>query len=264
MAKKDLFNINSFVYSKQESYKDIIDVPIPSHKLANEKVVYNTTVNSALVKENILDSFAEPLSYEKDWGKIDPYLIIVICEDEKRTYNYFSEFISKIKNSRYQLIPINKVGGIPFPKMVETANCEAKGKGLNFDEGDSLFLISDLDHYRESILKEVISDTWNEKYKLIISNPCIEIWFYYHFREDYPNIDIKDKNERQIPGLMKKHNSSIIAGGVNHLLLANNTDIDTAIKNSKRNFSLEDNGVIPSLFSTQMYIVAEILKDAME
>lgn len=63
---------------------------------------------------------------------------------------------------------------------------------------------------------------------------------------------------------MKNHNSTLQKGGVNHLKLATIKDINTAIKNSKNNFAMEDNGIIPVVFSTQMFVVAEKLKEAME
>ena len=264
MAEKNIFDLDSFQYDKGESYKNEPKVPIPVRNLVNEPIVHSATVGSIFPKDDILDSFGESLKYEKDWGKEDPYLIVVICEDKERTYNYLCEFISQINDLKYTLYPVrDEDSGIPFPKMVEKANIEVQKKGLNFDNGDVLFLVSDLDHYRASIEDSVSKDDWNNQYQLIISNPCIEIWFYYHFKEGKPDINAKKIVEKKMPKAMKTHNNTIVKGGVNHLLLANVNDMDIAIENSKRNFSMEENGIIPSLFSTQMHIVAEKLKEAM-
>lgn len=263
MAERDIFDVDLFEYVKRESFKEEFDVDIPTPNLKNEEVA-NETKTVVEQEESPLGAFGDSFKYEKEWGSRSPYKIIMICEDEKRTYVYFNTFISQIDSSRYQLIPVQQVGGIPFPRMVEKADSVAAKMGLNFEEGDSLFLISDLDHYRYSILNSVKSPNWNNKYQLIISNPCIEIWFYYHYKDVPPEIETQAVKERDISKLMKQFNNSIVKGGVKHSRLATIENLEIAIENSKKNFTIEENGIIPTLFSTQMHIVAELIREAIK
>ncbi len=263
MVERDIFDVDLFEYVKRESFKEEFDVDIPTPNLKNEEVADETQAVTEQ-NESPLGAFGDSFKYEKEWGSRSPYKIIMICEDEKRTYIYFNTFISQIDSGRYQLIPIQQVGGIPFPRMVKKADSVVAKMGLNFEEGDSLFLISDLDHYRDSILNSVRTEGWNNKYQLIISNPCIEIWFYYHYKDLPPSIDIQSVKERDISKLMKQFNNSIVKGGVNHRSLATIEKLEIAIENSKNNFTIEDNGIIPMLFSTQMHIVAEQIREAIK
>lgn len=124
MAKESPFDINNLGYAKQEPYKEELDVPIPTHDLKNEDGADNkVNVLSNASKDTVFNSFGESLEYEKDWGSLDPYIIIMICEDAKRTYQYFNRFVSHINNTKYKLVPVNnEESGIPFPHMVEKAN----------------------------------------------------------------------------------------------------------------------------------------------
>lgn len=141
-----------------------------------------------------------------------------------RTFSGNNEFVISDTGERFQLLP-----------------------------EDTIYLIQDIDEYEDVILKE-IEKGLPENSKWIISNPCFEIWLYYHyFKSPMPHLkDIPD-DRAQRGRWMKRKNNQLVKGGIptmEVLYLINN-----AISNSKSNYS--ESNHIPSLFSTQMHCLSE-------
>ena len=87
---------------------------------------------------------------------------------------------------------------------------------------------------------------WN----VVQSNPCFELWFYYHFHENMP-----DENEVDSFTSFKEFVNSQIKGGFDTRSMP--IELTTAIENSTKNFNITSNQ--PDLFSTEVHNLGKVI-----
>ncbi len=190
----------------------------------------------------------------------------IFCEGNKREHDYFMYF--KEIDSKINVIICN-----PDPHddnspeglyrkaknylIKSFDNPKPKYELLDIDE---VWFVIDTDKWEAKIdvLKESISGfvAWN----IAQSNPCFEVWFYFHFNKSTPNFEGMEASKN-----WKKYvNFEVIKGGFDsrkHPIL-----IKTAIENSKANY-IEYQGS-PQLGTTQMHKLAErfypLIKETIE
>ena len=102
---------------------------------------------------------------------------------------------------------------------------------------------------QNGLLKELDEKKPYEAWKVAQSNPCIEIWLYYHFYDVPPQED-----EVESYPSMKSYVDSKIAGGFDYQ--KDPVRIKDAIDNSERNFKRQENGN-PYLFSSEKHFLAK-------
>lgn len=186
---------------------------------------------------------------EKDVKKI-----FIFCEGDKEV-NYFTYF--KGFSSNLDIIPIPNNNGKSDPqKLNEDAllklfgNEDEKPK-LNFTEelGDEVWFVIDTDNWNEGNkigkLKENCSKQKN--WRVTQSNPCFEIWLYFHFHLTKPI-----GNEIQNFNSFKEFVNNKIPGGFNpnkHPLF-----FQDAILYSTNNFEAENDQ--PKYLSTEVFNLA--------
>lgn len=187
--------------------------------------------------------------------------IYIFCEGVKREYDYFEyfrELDSRINIEVYKLQEqegnsplgllkiaekcINKTGGNPNPKY-------------NFIEGDEVWIVLDVDKDKfNSREPQIINiqercgelDNWH----LAQSNPCFEVWLYYHLHSKKPTFNNSEKCSE-----WKQLVSDSIKGGFDsrrHPIY-----IETASVNAEKNFRLVNN--MPDLGSTNVYKLANTI-----
>ncbi|MFO8236301.1 MAG: RloB family protein [Bacteroidales bacterium] len=185
--------------------------------------------------------------YQKQEPFRDAVIFIIICEGEKREPDYF-RFFDRLTH-QLKVIPIANQEGRSAPNHLKKNAEQAVGK-YNSDGGEyELWFVLDIDRWEShihSLHKECATKSeWN----IAISNPCFEVWLYFHFKEKLPDIAMGSCSnwKRLIPTIKK--------GGFNST--KHPTLIRTAIKNSKKNYS--GNGYLPDIGSTQLYILGEKL-----
>jgi hypothetical protein len=123
------------------------------------------------------------------------------------------------------------------------------------DEPDKIFIVSDVDHFMNDLLR-IKPKCENSNISLIISNSCFEIWFYYgKFNQKPEDFTIPESRLKMIQKF-KTYLNSKFKDGTDPRYAA--FDIETAIANSKANYE-EDNNGIAKLFSTNMFRLAEQL-----
>lgn len=200
----------------------------------------------------------------KDAGKI-----YIICEGdingtEKDYYEFFEGLSSNLK-----LIIIPSEDGKTDPlKLMEQAKKqlleETRLYTLDYMQNDKVWFAIDTDTWEEQdkirplrdfctaqndIVKKLDErkpyDAWN----VAQSNPCFEIWLYYHFYDTPPTED----DVKEHPS-MKSYLDSKIAGGYN--FQKDPVRIKDAIENSEKNFLRQENGN-PALFSTEQHMLGK-------
>lgn len=199
------------------------------------------------------------LSRSKIYHKVetgkDVKKIYIFCEGD-REVNYFTYF--KGFSSNIDIIPISNENGKSDPqKLSENASLKLFGSGeekpkLNFrdDFNDEVWFVIDTDRWNEGNKIELLRENCLEQinWKIAQSNPCFELWLYFHFYKSKP-LEVEIKNF----DTFKKFVDYKITGGFDsrkHPIL-----FQEALVNSENNVELENNQ--PKYLSTEVHILAK-------
>ena len=187
------------------------------------------------------------LLYTREEPSRDAKLIVIYCEGKKREkdyFYYFSEISSKI---RLEIeAPSQHDNNSPrglFQKVITHTIKSEENPNPKYDIDDEIWIVFDTDKWGEQI-NSVRENCKNYNWNIAQSNPCFEVWLFYHFFE-FEEFDGMEISDNWKPFLNKK-----IAGGFNsrkHPVL-----IKTAIENAKKVF--DEN---MSIGSTEVYKLAE-------
>ena len=203
----------------------------------------------------------------RDYGKREPsrdaHKIYLVCEGKDTELNYFKFFEGLSSNLQVIAIPPT-VGTDPIKLMKRAQEVlldDNRQYTVECEHGDTVWFIIDTDTWeKEGKIKPLRefcqeqNDIIREKYdevkpypvwNVAQSNPCFEIWLYYHFYDNKP-----DKDAVESCASFKEFVNNAINGGFN--FEKDPVRLETAISNAKANFQEDENGN-PSLYSTEMY-----------
>lgn len=184
--------------------------------------------------------------------------VFIFCEGAKREYDYFSYFVeldSRINIEVYKLHPHEDNSPLGLLRIAEKCilrDTENPNPKYNFMKGDEVWIVLDIDKDTLSSREPQIEKVkWEcdkrENWNLSRSNPCFEVWLYYHTNSEKPEI-LSEKGDD-----WKQLVDSVIPGGFNskrHPLL-----IEQARNNAKKHFQFIDN--LPALGATEVYCLAD-------
>ena len=187
--------------------------------------------------------------------------IYIFCEGAKREldyFDYFKEIDSRINIEVYKLHPHENNSPIGLLNIAEKCiikSDENSNPKYDFIEGDEVWIVLDIDKDETDsrkpqikIVKEKCSEL--ENWYLTKSNPCFEVWLYYHSHSEKPNFD-----KSEICTEWKRLVNDTINGGFDsrrHPIY-----IEVASANAAINFQL-DNGE-PNIGSTEVYNLANTI-----
>ncbi len=135
---------------------------------------------------------------------------------------------------------------------------------LDYMEGDKVWFAIDTDTWEElnkiqplrdfctaqnELIKKLDERKPYEAWNVAQSNPCFEIWLYYHFYDIPP----REVEVGRHPS-MKSYVDSRIVGGFN--FQRDPVRIKDAIEHSEKNFLRQDNGN-PAIYSTEQHILGK-------
>lgn len=196
-----------------------------------------------------------PILNKRTFEKKEPFrdatLFLIVCEGGKREPDYF-RFFEGI-SSKLNIIVVQSTDGKSAPNHL-LDNAKKSVEKINTDEGDfELWFVLDMDRWGNHIhaLNNECS-TKNGKWKIALSNPCFEVWLYYHFRSEKPLADII-----QTCNVWKALVNTVVNGGFNssrHPIF-----VSDAILSSKNNYSAT--GYLPDLGSTDLHILGAKIYD---
>lgn len=183
--------------------------------------------------------------------------IYIFCEGVRREFDYFNYFVeldSRINVEVYKLHPHDDNSPLGLLRIAEKSilgdenNPEPQ---YHFIEGDEVWIVLDIDSdrykSRETQIERVRCECEKKvNWYLSRSNPCFEVWLYYHLHNEKPT-ELSEKGE-----YWKQLVDSMIPGGFDsrkHPLL-----IEQASKNAEKNFQLIEN--MPGLGCTEVYKLA--------
>ena len=188
--------------------------------------------------------------------------VYIFCEGEVTEVKYFKYF--KGLSSNIDIIPIPNDNGKSDPlKLKQNADLLFFGNKtnppkfhLNEVDTDEIWFVIDTDEWNEGNkiqqLKEycISKNTINNKWSVVQSNPCFEMWLYFHFNEIKPT----DADVAQF-GTFKEYVNDKIKGGFDNRSMP--IELESAIINSLTNFEYSNDQ--PMLYSTDVHKLGEVI-----
>lgn len=185
-------------------------------------------------------------SYQKKDPFRDASLFVIICEGEKREPEYFN-FFDKL-NSKIKVITIPSIYGKSSPShLIENADKSVVALEISDNNKDELWFVLDFDRWELSDLHNIRRECSSNGWNVAFSNPCFEVWLYYHFSNEKPNGNLRNSS------FWKKIIPQIQSGGFDSTM--HPSLISKAIKNAKDNY--ESEGYFPKEGATEVYLLAE-------
>lgn len=128
-------------------------------------------------------------------------IILLVCEGKNKTeQKYFSHY--RVRESRYRL-EIKDSEATDILGMARRADHLYKENQMDPALGDRAYCLIDLDMRQDKYEAYLKAQKKYPKIKFIVSNPCFEIWFLYHFTEN-PKVEtssqaVKEQLRKYIP-----------------------------------------------------------------
>lgn len=203
--------------------------------------------------------------YDKREPSKDAHKIYIVCEGRGTEPNYFAFFEGL--SSNLQVITIPPTDGSDPLKLMARAKEKLVDEGrtytVEYEHGDTVWFVIDTDTWEKegkiAPLREFCAQknasipleydevkaysAWN----VAQSNPCFEIWLYYHFYETKPQ-----ENDISKCSSFKEYVNSVISGGFN--FEKDPARLEYAIANTGKNFLLTTTGKL-SLFTSELYLL---------
>lgn len=201
--------------------------------------------------------------YEKKAPCRDAHKLYVVSEGVSSEPDYFDFF--KGLSSNLEIITIPPIDGKTDPvKLMERAKeiflGEHKQYTIDYAQGDTIWFVIDTDTWEKEGKVEQLRKFCEEQNKeckdgnadnylpwhIGQSNPCFEIWLYYHFFDKKPVEDEVIKCTS-----FKEFVNNSISGGFDYQ--RDPVRIIEAIQNAKNNFKCENN--LMAKYATQLYLL---------
>lgn len=207
--------------------------------------------------------------YSKQLPSKDARKMYLFCEGEGTEPDYFAFF--RGLSSNLEIITLPPEHGTDPLKLMELAKSKLLIEGshyiMDYCANDSVWFVIDTDTWEKdgkiTPLREFCASNntaFPEKYtevkpysawNVVQSNPCFEIWLYYHFYNEAPKLD-----DIEAYPTFKAFVGSAITGGFNYQ--NDPVKVETAVENAKANFRKDEEGKV-ELFSTEVFELAEVI-----
>ncbi|RYE14248.1 MAG: RloB domain-containing protein [Sphingobacteriaceae bacterium] len=175
-------------------------------------------------------------------------LFVVICEGQNREPEYFRFF--EEMSSRVKIVPVPSVDGNSSPiKLIANAVEIEEELGVS-SKDDQVWFVIDTDRWRTQIHELRNECDQHPHWQVAQSNPCFEVWLYYHVKDVLPELAYMHECNNWKPLLHRTIRNGIDLK--NHPIV-----IETAIINSKA--TCIETGYLPEPGSTQLWRLGEAL-----
>lgn len=186
-------------------------------------------------------------SYKRKSAHKSSNLIIVFCEGENTEPSYFNRFSRQESRLKIELYSPDESNPNNTPEgLLKRAKRYKKTNDLRND--DSIWLVFDSDNNTDEDLMRVRQSADAHHIYLSQSNPCFEVWLYYHYFNCAPS----DAPTDQVG--WKIYLGQRVPGGLDYEECYKHAS--EAIENAEKNFSTDANG-LPTLYSTECHKLVE-------
>lgn len=186
-----------------------------------------------------------PLPPDRDAKKI-----YIFCEGAKREKMYFNFFVNLDTRIDIIVYDLKDTENNSAKGLLQIAEKELAEKAVI--ESDEIWIVLDTDIYKNlnriQELKEVRQACKDKKWFIAQSNPCFEVWLYYHQESEKPNFE-----NINIPSEWKNYVNKAFKGGFD--ARKHPVFIQTALENAKLNFEYDQN-LFPNIASTEVFELA--------
>lgn len=240
-------------YSKGDAFKEV----------GEAKNARSVTTDSAV------PSIESLTGYTKGEGMIQPKAFVVIFSGGNvREPDYFKLVV--LNPSLFPLLKLKILSEDRYfaghePRVFSYAETETKAfrESASPESPDDYYVVTDVDVFMPHIIS-FKPRLETQGIRMIVSNPCFEVWLYYSKRTDRLDGFVAPTNPDAISSEVKKF-VHVKTRGVNPTKAI--YDIETNIRNARATYA-EDAYGIPTLFSTNMFQLAEcilpLLNDGLE
>jgi len=184
------------------------------------------------------------LNYSRQQARRCSKLIFVLTEGSSREPEYFGNFSAE--NSRFRIHVIerndqenNSPDGL-LRKAKKYRQNVSKLLDIQIRRDDEFWLVVDVDKWPH--LPELIQKTRNSGWNIAISNPCFEVWLYFHFFDSRIESENTD---------WKRLVDNSVGSGAGFQSSKHHKFYKNAVRNSKAVYS--ENGSIPGYGTTSVY-----------
>lgn len=203
-----------------------------------------------------------PKRYERKEPSRDSRKIYIYCEGNRREFDYFNFFCGL--SSNVNIIPIPSKNGKTDPNKLKESAISDFGIGgnakaaylLDIKQHDNVWFVIDTDEWGDKIaeLREFCSSMNQaegvKSWFVSQSNPCFEIWLYYHFFSEKPCVENANKYSS-----LKKFVDAMIPGGFDSR--KHPVKIETAIVNAESVY--EEKNSVPAMFCTEVFKLGKVI-----
>ena len=179
----------------------------------------------------------------------------IVCEGRNQTeYNYLSHF-----NTRKGIIvkPIRSEATDPR-SMIEKANAAIAKEDLSLADGDAVFCLIDLDNDEE---KKKTVDELKQQYphvRVVLSNPCFEVWFLFHVQENPPRLNNGQAAKKAVKRIFKNYRESYDIYEREPLIRDNLTKAIERSRKKKANQFADSQNTIPNPYTEVDSLIDEL------
>jgi len=203
-----------------------------------------------------------------DGDKLPKAFVVIFSGGNVRELDYFK--LVKVHPSLFpmlklKILPEDRYYSQHEPRVFSYAEAETKAfkDSASSEHPDDYYVVTDVDVFMPHIIS-FKPRLELQGIKMMVSNPCFEVWLYYSRRTDKFEGFVAPENPDAISSEVKRfvHQTT---GGINPAKALYN--IATNIKNARTTYVVDTNG-IPALFSTNLFVLAEriqpLLKNGLE
>lgn len=187
-------------------------------------------------------------------------IIYIFCEGaytEPRYFQYFREMDSRIRLEVYPLDSHENNSPLGLLQIADRdliASEENPSPRFSLQEGDEVWIVLDTDPDKENTRRPQIETVkaavaGRERWSLVESNPCFEVWLYYHGREE-----VEAFEGMELSKSWKTLLNEVFKGGFDHR--KHPIFIEDAKRRAKVKFELGEDGR-PKVGSTEMHRLAK-------
>ena len=190
--------------------------------------------------------------YSKAENVVQPEVFVVVFSNgevrEKKYFHWMMHHCAKLKLEFFS-----------NPISPDDLLADVKAKKAEYDltageeTPDTYYTVTDVDHFYNDIVRS--KPLYEEEgIRLIISNPCFEVWLYYSKHEDKFEGFQMPEDRLKLSQMVKQFLNDKIPGGVNPFKAV--FDIKRNIEVARAHYGEDEKG-IPVLFATNMFVLAE-------
>ena len=257
-------NTYTLSYSRKGPSREVLPSSLPERN------------DRAEVSQPDLKTLTAPAGYSRREASVSPCIICVISGGTTRERKLFRYLENQQRFKRLSVVffssntaPLPNGGLTPFmmrdqfDKICHDNKIILNNRTISLHSIDRIYLVSDVDHYYDQLAHIFSHADPQNRLRWIISNPCIETWIYYCFRND-PQTDLADIHSvtpSQRSSWLKNRNGQFNnGGGLDPRKTFHN--LKPGITNSLSNYAVDQAG-IPTLLSTDMHILAQDIIDTL-